>query len=213
MSDNTNDKPFMSGKQQVPNSVPRSSDQERSSHAHSAKLEQPPGLYASIETSLGRIVCRLFPERAPLAVQNFVELAQGKKKWYNEAERKWEERPYYNGLTFHRVIPDFMIQGGDYRGNGAGRVGYSFKDEFSPDLKFSRPGLLAMANAGPNTNGGQFFITVASTPWLNQKHSIFGEVVEGQDIADSISKTERDARDRPLRPVILTKVEIMEQRG
>jgi peptidyl-prolyl cis-trans isomerase A (cyclophilin A) len=218
MNKTASDNPPIRGKQQIANSesptrgsVPQASAQQGRSENHSARLEQPPGLYATFETSLGRIVCRLFPERTPLAVQNFVELAQGKKKWYNEAERKWEERPYYNGLTFHRVIPDFMIQGGDYRGNGTGRIGYSFKDEFSPDLKFSRPGLLAMANAGPNTNGAQFFITVASTPWLNQKHSIFGEVVEGQDVADSISKTERDARDRPLRPVILTKVEIMEQ--
>jgi peptidyl-prolyl cis-trans isomerase A (cyclophilin A) len=185
----------------------------KSSSENQPAREQPAGLYASFETTLGRIVCRLFPEKAPLAVQNFVELAQGKKKWYNEAERKWEMRPYYNGLTFHRVIPEFMIQGGDYRGNGTGRIGYSFKDEFSSDLKFNRAGCLAMANAGPNTNGAQFFITVASTPWLNQKHTIFGEVVEGQNIADSISKTERDTRDKPMKPVIITGVSIVEQPG
>lgn len=165
--------------------------------------DRPPGLYAYFETSLGRIVCRLVPDVAPLAVQNFVELAEGKKRWYNEAERKWQERPYYEGLTFHRVIPEFMIQGGDYRGNGTGGVGYTFKDEFSPNLKFDRPGRLAMANAGPGTNGAQFFITVAPTPWLDKKHTIFGEIVEGQDVADAVSKTQRDARDKPLKPVTM----------
>lgn len=174
------------------------------------ELNQPAGLYAVFETTLGRIVCKLLPEKTPVTVQNFVELAQGMKKWHNAAEREWEERPYYNGLTFHRVIPDFMIQGGDYMGNGTGGVGYTFQDEFSPELVFDKPGKLAMANAGPNTNGAQFFITVAATPWLNQKHSILGEVVEGQEIAKAISETPRDVRDRPLKPVIMRRVVIVD---
>ncbi|MGH9353141.1 MAG: peptidylprolyl isomerase [Terriglobia bacterium] len=176
------------------------------------ELDLPAGLYAVFETTLGRIVCRLFDEKAPVAVQNFIDLARGTKKWHNAAEKEWEQRPYYNGLTFHRVIPKFMIQGGDYMGNGTGRIGYTFEDEFSPDLVFDRPGRLAMANAGPNTNGAQFFITVDATPWLHHKHSIFGEVAEGQDVADAISQTPRDVRDRPLKPVLTHRVVIIDKR-
>ncbi len=174
------------------------------------KLSHPPGLYAVFETTMGRIVCRLLVKQAPATVKNFVDLARGSKKWHNAAEREWEQRPYYNGLTFHRVIPDFMIQGGDYMGNGTGSVGYTFEDEFAPDLSFDRPGLLAMANAGPNTNGAQFFITVSATPWLNQRHSIFGEVVEGQEVAEAISKTARDVRDRPLKAILMKQVLIVD---
>ncbi|MGH9327740.1 MAG: peptidylprolyl isomerase [Terriglobia bacterium] len=177
------------------------------------KLSHPPGLYAVFETTMGRIVCRLFPEKTPVTVTNFIELARGEKKWHNAAEREWEQRPYYNGLPFHRIIPDFMIQGGDYMGNGTGNVGYTFEDEFAPGLAFDRPGLLAMANAGPNTNGAQFFITVTATPWLDRRHSIFGEVVEGMEVAESISKTDRDVRDRPLKPVILRQVHIAQISG
>lgn len=177
------------------------------------EIDQPAGLYAVFETSQGRIVCRLFEEKAPVTVQNFVDLARGAKKWHDATENEWSERPYYNGLTFHRVIPKFMIQGGDYMGNGTGRVGYTFEDEFSPGLVFDRPGKLAMANAGPNTNGAQFFITVDATPWLDQKHSIFGEVAEGQEVADSISKTARDVHDRPLKPVRIRRVVIVDKRG
>lgn len=172
------------------------------------KLSQPPGLYAVFETTMGRIVCRLLEEKAPVTVENFVELARGSKKWHNAAEREWEQRPYYNGLTFHRVIPDFMIQGGDYMGNGTGSVGYTFEDEFAPGLVFDRPGLLAMANAGPNTNGAQFFITVAATPWLDKKHSIFGAVVDGLPVVEAISKVPRDNGDRPRTPVVIEKIEI-----
>lgn len=175
-------------------------------------LNQPAGLYAVFETTLGRIVCKLLPEKAPVTVQNFVELAQGTKKWRNEAEKKWEQRPYYNGLAFHRVIPKFMIQGGDYMGTGTGGVGYTFEDEFTPDLLFDRPGRLAMANRGPGTNGAQFFITVEPTPWLDRKHSIFGEVAEGQDVANAIANSPRDVRDKPLKPVIVRRVEIVDTR-
>lgn len=173
------------------------------------KLEQPPGVYAVLDTSMGRIVCRLFPDKAPLTVKNFTDLTNGKKKWFDEKKNMWVERRYYDGLTFHRVIPNFMIQGGDQIGTGRGNIGYTFKDEFHPDLKFDRPGLLAMANAGPNTNGGQFFITVAPTEWLNNRHSIFGEVVEGLEAVVKISQVLRGPGDKPNPPVVMNKVTIV----
>jgi peptidyl-prolyl cis-trans isomerase A (cyclophilin A) len=174
------------------------------------KLNQPPGLYAVFETTMGRIVCRLFPEKAPETVKNFVGLANGTKRWYDDKKKAWAERRYYDGLTFHRVIPNFMIQGGDQLGTGRGNIGYTFKDEFSPALGFDKPGCLAMANAGPNTNGGQFFITVVPTPYLNDHHTIFGEVVKGQDVADAISQVARNAADKPNTPVVMNKVTIVE---
>jgi len=173
------------------------------------KLNQPPGLYAVFETTMGRIVCRLFPDKAPETVKNFVGLTNGTKRWYDDKKKAWTERRYYDGLTFHRVIPDFMIQGGDQLGTGMGNIGYTFKDEFNPDLRFNKPGRLAMANAGPSTNGAQFFITVAPTPHLNDHHTIFGEVVEGQDVADAISQVARNAADKPNTPVVMNKVTIV----
>jgi len=174
------------------------------------KLDQPPGLYAVFETTMGRIVCRLFPDKAPETVANFVGLANGTKRWMDLKSNTWVQRRFYDGLIFHRVIPDFMIQGGDQTGTGSGGVGYKFKDEFSPDLTFAKSGKLAMANAGPNTNGSQFFITVAPTPHLNNHHTIFGEVVEGQSVADAIALVRKDANDRPRAPVVMTKVTIVE---
>lgn len=174
------------------------------------QLNQPPGLYAVLDTTMGRIVCRLFPDKAPLAVGNFVGLAKGTKRWWDHKKNAWTQRRYFDGLTFHRVIPNFMIQGGDQLGTGMGNVGYTFKDEFTPDLRFTRAGLLAMANSGRNTNGAQFFITVAPTDWLNDKHTIFGEIVEGQGIAEAISQVPRDANDRPKTPVVMNKVSIVE---
>ena len=176
-------------------------------------LDQPPGLYAVFDTSMGRVVCRLFPEKAPETVKNFVELTNGTKRWYDDKKKAWTKRRYYDGLTFHRVIPNFMIQGGDQLGTGMSNIGFTFKDEFSPDLAFDQPGRLAMANAGPNTNGGQFFITVAPTEWLNSHHSIFGEVVEGQDVVDMISQVPRDANDKPQEPVVMKKVTIVDLQG
>jgi peptidyl-prolyl cis-trans isomerase A (cyclophilin A) len=173
------------------------------------KLDQPPGLYAVLDTTLGRIVCRLFPNQAPETVKNFVGLANGTKRWYDDKKNAWTERRYYDGLTFHRVIPQFMIQGGDQMGTGMGNIGYTFKDEFSPDLKFDKPGRLAMANAGPSTNGAQFFITVAPTPHLNNHHTIFGQVVEGQAVADAISRVPRNSEDRPNTAVVMKKVSIV----
>ncbi len=166
------------------------------------------GTYAIFETSQGNIVIRLLEKEAPNTVANFIGLAEGTKEFKNESTGKTEKRPYYDGLTFHRVIPDFMIQGGCPRGDGRGGPGYTFKDEFHPSLKHSQAGKLSMANAGPETNGSQFFITVAATPWLDNRHTIFGEVVEGQDVANKISTLPRDASDRPRTPVVLQKVKI-----
>jgi peptidyl-prolyl cis-trans isomerase A (cyclophilin A) len=178
--------------------------------AASAKLNQPPGLYAVFDTTLGRVVCQLFPDKAPETVKNFVGLAKGTKKWQDVKTKAWVQRRYYDGLTFHRVIPNFMIQGGDQSGDGTGTPGYNFKDEFSSDLKFDKPGKLAMANSGPNTNGAQFFITVAPTEWLNNHHTIFGEIVEGQSVADAISQVPRDAHDKPNTPVVIKKVTVVQ---
>ena len=165
-------------------------------------------LYAVLETSKGKIVCRLFEDKTPVTVKNFTDLAEGKKEWRDPMTGQPTKKPLYDGLIFHRVIPNFMIQGGDPLGNGTGGPGYAFKDEFSPDLKFDRPGLLAMANAGPNTNGSQFFITTVPTPWLTGHHTIFGEVVEGQDVVDAISNVPRGPNDKPLTPVVIQKVTI-----
>lgn len=166
------------------------------------------GTYAIFETSMGNIVVRLLEKEAPKTVANFIGLAEGTKEFTNEATGKKEKRNYYDGLGFHRVIPQFMIQGGCPRGDGRGGPGYTFGDEFHPSLRHSKAGKLSMANSGPGTNGSQFFITVAATPWLDNRHTIFGEVVEGQDVADKISNSPRDSSDRPKTPISLEKVKI-----
>jgi len=171
-------------------------------------MTRPTGTYAVFETSLGNIVIRLLEKEAPKTVENFVGLAEGTKEFRNEKTGKTEKRPFYDGLIFHRVIPDFMIQGGCPHGSGTGGPGYKFADEFHPSLKHSKPGKLSMANSGPNTNGSQFFITVAATPWLDNRHTIFGEVVEGQDVANKISSVPRGSSDRPNTPVTLKQVKI-----
>lgn len=176
----------------------------------SASADRKPGLYATLETSMGNIVLRLFEQEAPKTVENFVGLATGKKAWRNP--RTGEEvtgKPYYDGLIFHRVIPDFMIQMGEaMRVPGQG-PGYTIPDEFDSKLKFDRPGRVGMANIGqPNTGGAQFFITHVPTPWLSGKHTIFGQVVEGQSVVDAIGKVPRDSGDRPRTPVTLNKVTI-----
>jgi peptidyl-prolyl cis-trans isomerase A (cyclophilin A) len=163
-------------------------------------------LYATLKTSLGDIVIQLFDDKAPKTVANFVDLATGTKEWTDPKTREKVKRPLYNGTIFHRVIPGFMIQGGDPLGNGTGGPGYRFEDEFNPDLKHSKPGMLSMANAGPNTNGSQFFITQKPTPWLDGKHSVFGEVVKGQNVADAIINVPRDLRDRPIKDVVIQEV-------
>ena len=171
-------------------------------------MTRPAGTYAIFETSLGNIVIKLLEKEAPKTVENFVGLAEGTKEFTNERTGKKEKRPFYDGLIFHRVSPDFMIQGGCPQGSGMGGPGYKFADEFGSGLKHSKPGKLSMANAGPNTNGSQFFITVAATPWLDNRHTIFGEVVEGQDVADKISLVPRDGSDRPKTPVTINHVKI-----
>ena len=172
-------------------------------------MSRQPGTYAVFNTTEGQIVCRLFEQEAPKTVANFVELAEGKREWTHPVSRQKSSNKLYDGTIFHRVIPDFMIQGGDPAGNGMGGPGYKFEDETkgSPH-RFDKRGKLAMANAGPNTNGSQFFITVAGTDWLTGKHTIFGEVVEGQDIVDKISKVSRDRSDKPVKPVALESVVI-----
>jgi peptidyl-prolyl cis-trans isomerase A (cyclophilin A) len=172
-------------------------------------MSRQPGTYATLQTSEGTIVCRLFEKEAPKTVANFVDLAEGKRDWSHPVTGKKSKDQLYNGTIFHRVIPDFMIQGGDPAGNGMGGPGYQFEDETkgSPH-KFDKKGKLAMANAGPNTNGSQFFITVAPTTWLTGKHTIFGEVVEGQDIADKISNVARGGQDRPKKDIVLQSVTI-----
>jgi peptidyl-prolyl cis-trans isomerase A (cyclophilin A) len=168
-----------------------------------------PGTYAVFETSQGKITCQLFPEQAPVTVENFIALAQGTKEFMDAKSGQKVKRPFYDGLIFHRVIPDFMIQGGCPLGSGTGGPGYQFKDEFVDGLGFDRSGRLAMANAGPGTNGSQFFITVAPTTWLDKHHTIFGQVVEGQEVADKISKLPKDRRDRPATPVVINSLKIV----
>jgi peptidyl-prolyl cis-trans isomerase A (cyclophilin A) len=170
-------------------------------------------LTATLHTNQGPIVIRLLPDYAPKTVRNFVELAQGTREWTDPQTRQPTTDRLYDGTTFHRVIPNFMIQGGDPLGNGTGGPGYQFGDEFHPDLAFDHPYLLAMANAGPGTNGSQFFITTVPTPHLNGKHTIFGEVIEGQQIVDQISHVATDRRDRPVQDVVLESVEIDETDG
>ena len=169
-----------------------------------------PGVYAILETTLGEITCRLFPDQAPKTVQNFRGLAEGVKEFTDAKTGARTKQRYYDGLVFHRVIPKFMIQGGCPQGTGTGGPGYHFEDEFAKDLAFDRPGKLAMANAGANTNGSQFFITAAATTWLNGRHTIFGEVVKGQDVVDKISNVPRDGSDRPRTPVVMNAVKIVE---
>ncbi len=171
-------------------------------------MSRAAGTYAIFETSQGKIVVRLFEKEAPKTVANFVALAEGTKEFTNEKTGQKGKRPFYDGLTFHRVIPQFMIQGGCPQGTGVGGPGYKFADEFHASLKHSKAGKLSMANAGPGTNGSQFFITVAPTPWLDNRHTIFGEVVDGQDVADKISNVPRDSSDRPRTPVTIQKLRI-----
>ena|SRR6185369_4794230 len=156
-------------------------------------------IYAEFDTTEGKFKAKLYADKAPRTVENFVSLADGTKTG----------KPFYNGTIFHRVIPNFMIQGGDPTGTGRGGPGYQFKDEFHADLKHSKPGLLSMANSGPNTNGSQFFVTVAATPWLDNRHSIFGEVTEGYDVVQKIAEAPRNSQDRPLKDVTINSVTIV----
>jgi len=167
-----------------------------------------PGTYATFNTSEGKIVIRLFEADAPITTKNFIELAEGAKEWTHPGTREKSTKKLFDGTIFHRVIPDFMIQGGDPIGTGTGGPGYKFADEFHPDLKHSKKGILSMANAGPNTNGSQFFITVAPTPFLDNRHAVFGEVTEGYDVVEKISKVPRNSGDRPHKDVKINSVKI-----
>ena len=171
-------------------------------------MTRPPGTYAILETSQGSMVCRLFEKEAPQTVANFIGLAEGTKEFSDPRTGSKAKRPFFDGLTFHRVIPDFMIQGGCPLGNGTGGPGYRFADEFHASLRHDAPGKLSMANSGPGTNGSQFFVTVAATPWLDNRHTIFGEVIEGQEVAVKISQAPLDSGDRPRTPVLLQHVRI-----
>ncbi|MGH8459150.1 MAG: peptidylprolyl isomerase [Nevskiales bacterium] len=172
-------------------------------------MPRQPGTYAVLETSEGNIVCRLFEKEAPTTVKNFVDLAEGNREWTHPVTKQKSRNRLYDGSVFHRVIPNFMIQGGDPAGTGFGGPGYQFEDETkgSPH-SFDKPGKLAMANAGPNTNGSQFFITVAATTWLTGNHTIFGEVVEGQEVANKIVNLPRDRNDKPATAVVVKSVRI-----
>jgi len=167
--------------------------------------------FATLHTTLGDIEIRLFPDHAPKTVANFVGLAEGGKEWTDPRTGQKTSAKLYDGTVFHRVISGFMIQGGDPLGRGTGGPGYTFADATHPDLVFNRPYLLAMANAGPNTNGSQFLITVAPTTWLNRKHTIFGEVTQGTEVVDAIATTATGAQDRPQTDVVINSVTI-EQR-
>ena len=166
--------------------------------------------YATLHTNHGDIRIQLFPDHAPKTVRNFVGLADGSQEWTDPRTGEKKSTPLYDGVVFHRVISNFMIQGGDPLGTGTGGPGYRFGDEFHPELAFDRPYLLAMANAGPGTNGSQFFVTVAATPWLNFKHTIFGEVADqaGRDVVDAIAAVPVGRNDRPLQDVVITSITV-----
>ncbi|MBC7371314.1 MAG: peptidylprolyl isomerase [Bdellovibrionaceae bacterium] len=166
-------------------------------------------MIAVFETNKGTFKIKLFPEFAPKTVENFVGLADGTKEWTDPKTGSKVKKPFYDGLKFHRVIPNFMIQGGDPLGTGSGGPGYKFEDEFPAGApKHTKPGILSMANAGPGTNGSQFFVTVAATPWLDGKHTVFGEVIEGMDVVEGISKAKTSSGDRPSEDIVIKTLKI-----
>jgi len=171
-------------------------------------MSRPAGTYAIFETTEGRFVARFFDEEAPNTVANFVGLAEGTKEWTDPVTRQPVKTRFYDGLVFHRVIDGFVIQGGDPLGNGTGGPGYRFADEFHPTRRHDRAGMLSMANAGPNTNGSQFFVTLGPTPHLDNRHSVFGEVVEGLDVVRRIGKVPVGRGDRPVKDVVMERVTI-----
>ena len=167
-----------------------------------------PGVYAEFSTSEGNFTVRLYDEEAPKTVENFVGLAEGTKEWSDPRTNQKVKTPYYDGGVFHRVIDGFMIQAGDPLGQGIGGPGYTFADEFDPRLRHNKAGILSMANRGPNTNGGQFFITLGPTPHLDDRHSVFGEVISGMDVVKKIGATRTGDRDRPLTDIVIQTVRI-----
>lgn len=185
-------------------SKPKKSKKEKS--AKTDKKGQP--MFAKFETTQGNFKVKLFADKAPETVANFAGLAEGSKEFTDSKTGQKVKRPFYDGLIFHRVIPDFMIQFGCPDKNGTGGPGYTIKDEFAPGLKHDKPGVLSMANRGPDTGGSQFFITTVATPWLDGKHAIFGEIVEGQDVVNAISMVPRTPNDKPLQDVVVKKISI-----
>ena len=167
-----------------------------------------PGVYAQFVTSEGAFTVRLFDQEAPKTVENFVGLAEGTKEWTDPRTNKKVSTPYYDGVIFHRVIKGFMVQSGDPLGQGIGGPGYKFKDEFHPTLRHNKAGILSMANSGPNTNGGQFFITLGPTPHLDDRHSVFGEVVEGMEVVAKIGSTPTKSQDRPVKDIAIQTITI-----
>ncbi len=199
---------------QEPSPTPSAKAVAKTSKKADKAEKAPKGQIAVIKVSddagtiKGTITLKLFKDKAPKTVANFVELATGKKEWTDPKTGKKSKKPLYNGTIFHRVIPGFMIQGGDPLGNGTGGPGYQFEDEFAPGDAFDKPYILAMANAGPGTNGSQFFITVKETPWLNGHHTIFGEVTEGQKLVDQIVSAPKGDNDMPNKPVKIQSIQI-----
>jgi len=168
-------------------------------------------VYADFVTNEGNFTVRLFDEEAPRTVENFAGLSEGTKEWTDPRSNQKVQQPYYDGVIFHRVIDGFMIQGGDPLGQGIGGPGYTFADEFHPRLRHNKAGILSMANRGPNTNGGQFFITLGPTPHLDNRHSVFGEVVEGMDVVRRIGSTPTGNADRPLKDIVIETIKIRRQ--
>jgi peptidyl-prolyl cis-trans isomerase A (cyclophilin A) len=168
----------------------------------------PVPVFAQFATTEGTFTVRLFEEEAPKTVANFIGLAEGTKEWTDPRSNRRVTQPYYDGVIFHRVIDGFMIQSGDPLGQGIGGPGYNFPDEFHPSLRHDKAGMLSMANRGPNTNGGQFFITLAPTPHLDDRHSVFGEVVEGMDVVRAIGRAPTGDRDRPIKDVVIQSITI-----
>ncbi len=194
-------------KAQVARAESENAAADRAGQAAAVGFEPGKKLSATFETSMGNITCTLRPDEAPATVQNFVQLARGEKEWTDPATRETTTRPLYDGTIFHRVIPDFMIQGGDPLGRGTGGPGYKFADEVGDFTKFDKPGLLAMANSGPDTNGSQFFITEGTPTHLNRKHTIFGDC-ENLDVVAKIARVEKDRRDKPTTDVVIKRVTI-----
>ncbi|WP_255208240.1 peptidylprolyl isomerase [Myxococcus sp. AM009] len=202
-------KPVTPSAAEVPAAAPPA---EAASGEWTKKVQAGQDVYATLETNQGAIVVRLFSKDAPKTVANFVGLATGEKAWTDpKTGQRVAGKPLYDGVIFHRVIPGFMIQGGDPTGTGRGDPGYRFEDEFQSGRTFDKKGLLAMANAGPGTNGSQFFITTSTPDYLNNRHTIFGEVVSGYDVVEKISNVQRDPRDKPLEAVVIQKIAMSDQ--
>lgn len=195
------------------NQKPATEELPDAPNATVAALTVPNGPRVVMDTSMGRITCQFYEKQAPKAVANFIALAEGTKDWVDPVTgKKMHNKHFYDGTTFHRVIPEFMIQGGDRAGTGAGDPGFSFDDEFDPNLNFDKPGKLAMANSGPNTNGSQFYITETAYDSLNQHYTLFGQCDEASvEVVKTIARVNRNSDDRPIEPVVLKKVTIVRE--